>query len=44
MMGESADFSRVLRYWVRYLGFGSGCLKSGDFIGIDVVLIEWFNF
>ena len=38
-MGESVDFSKVLRYWVRYLDFLDGWLKSGDFVGIDWIFI-----
>ena len=44
VVGKSVEFSRVLRYWVRYLDFGSGWLKSGDFVGFCWILVEWFNF
>ena len=40
VMGESVDFSRVLRYWVRYLDFVGEWLKSGDFIGFGGILSQ----
>lgn len=43
-MDESIDFSVVLRYWVRYWGFLMWIDKSWNFVGILVVLVEWFDF
>ena len=44
VMGESIDFSRVLRYWVRYWDFWGGWLKSGDFTGVGGILDWWVGF
>ena len=41
-LGESVDFSGVLRYWVRYWDFLMWIDKSGNFVGILVVLVECF--
>ena len=39
VVGESVDFSGVLRYWVRYWDFWSGWWESGDFTGLGGIFI-----
>ena len=43
-VGESVDFIRVLRYWVRYLIFMAKVDEVLDFTGFDGILVEWFDF
>lgn len=43
-MSVSVDFSGFERYWVRYDGFWSGWLESGDFVGFSRFLDECFLF
>lgn len=43
-VGESVDFNRVLRYWVRYWDFWSGWWESGDFVGFCGIFDSGFYF
>ena len=38
-IGESVDFSRVWRYWVRYFDFDKQVVKMLDFTGFYVIFI-----